>query len=152
MNQKKMMTCAAGVIWNDRGQVLLAQRPAHKPMPLLWEFPGGKIEEGETPEQALCRELEEELGAKVDESALTPFTFISHAYPQVHVLIVFYHVTQWSGVLEAKEGQGGLEWVYPHLLKDFPMPELDEPLIEMLIHRQPELHAIPKGSDSHFVS
>lgn len=132
MTKTKIITGVAGVLWNDQGHLFISQRPAHKPMPLLWEFPGGKIEAGETPEQALCRELEEEIGITIDPSSLSPFTFISYPYPDFHVVMLFFHVYRWQGEMEAKEGQGGLEWVLPEALKHYPMPETNEILIELL--------------------
>jgi 8-oxo-dGTP diphosphatase len=130
--QKKTTLGVAGIIWNTEGQVLIAQRPAHKPMPLLWEFPGGKIEEGELPEAALARELEEELGILVDSRALEPFQFISFPYPDFHFIMLCYHVYAWEGEIQNKEGQGGIVWSYPHELEQYPMPEADVPLIQQL--------------------
>jgi 8-oxo-dGTP diphosphatase len=135
MKPKKTITCVAGVLWNDQGEVLIAQRPAHKPLPLLWEFPGGKIESGETPEQALHRELEEELGLSIDVTSAVPFTFISHHYLDFHVVILFFHVFKWQGTAHAKEDQEGVEWVCPHNLNQYSMPDADLPLIDLLVHQ-----------------
>src|SRR3954467_9673225 len=102
------------------GRVLLAQRPEGKSMAGLWEFPGGKVEPGETPEAALVRELKEELGIDVHESCLAPFTFASHAYPDFHLLMPLYVCRQWSGIVIAREGQQ-LKWVRPARLGEFEM-------------------------------
>jgi 8-oxo-dGTP diphosphatase len=113
------------------GRVLLAQRPAGKPMAGLWEFPGGKVDPGETPETALIRELGEELGIDVTASCLAPFTFASHSYPDFHLLMPLYICRKWSGIPAAREGQR-FAWVRPARLGDYPMPPADEPLIAML--------------------
>jgi 8-oxo-dGTP diphosphatase len=113
------------------GRVLLAQRPPGKPMAGLWEFPGGKIDAGETPEAALIRELKEELGIDVAASCLAPFTFASHAYEGFHVLLLLYLCRRWEGIAAAQEGQV-LKWVRPTKLADYPMPEADKPLVAML--------------------
>ena len=113
------------------GRVLLAQRPAGKPMAGLWEFPGGKVDPGETPETALIRELAEELGIDVAASCLAPFTFASHSYPDFHLLMPLYVCRKWSGIVTAREGQQ-LKWVRPARLGDYPMPPADKPLVAML--------------------
>jgi 8-oxo-dGTP diphosphatase len=113
------------------GRVLLAQRPEGKPMAGLWEFPGGKVNNGETPERALIRELEEELGIDAEASCLAPFTFASHAYPDFHLLMPLYVCRKWSGIVTAREGQQ-LKWVRPARLGDYPMPPADKPLVAML--------------------
>jgi 8-oxo-dGTP diphosphatase len=113
------------------GRILLAQRPAGKVMAGLWEFPGGKVNPGETPENALIRELAEELGIDVAASCLAPFTFASHSYPEFHLLMPLYVCRKWSGILVAREGQR-LAWVRPARLGDYPMPPADAPLIAML--------------------
>src|SRR5471032_2287154 len=109
------------------GRVLLAQRPAGKAMAGLWEFPGGKVHAGETPEAALIRELQEELGIDVAASCLAPFTFASHAYPEFHLLMPLYVCRIWQGIVTAREGQR-LKWVRPAQLADYPMPPADKPL------------------------
>jgi len=113
------------------GRVLLAQRPEGKAMAGLWEFPGGKINPGETPETALIRELAEELGIDVAASCLAPFTFASHSYPEFHLLMPLYVCRKWSGIPVAREGQR-LTWVRPARLGDYPMPPADAPLVAML--------------------
>lgn len=113
-------------------RVLLAQRPAEKALGGLWEFPGGKLEPGERPEEALIRELDEELGIAVQEACLAPLTFASHAYPDMHLLMPLYICRRWSGTPQPREGQA-LRWVRPRALRDFPMPPADEPLIPALI-------------------
>ena len=113
------------------GRVLIAQRPADKQMGGLWEFPGGKMEPGERPEEALIRELSEELGIAVKEPCLAPFTFASHAYADFQLLMPLYLCRRWEGTVQAKEHQG-LKWVWPKDLKDYPMPPADVPLVPML--------------------
>ena len=113
------------------GRVLLAQRPAGKPMAGLWEFPGGKVDPGETPETALIRELAEELGIEVAASCLAPFTFASHSYSDFHLLMPLYVCRKWSGIPAAREGQR-FAWVRPTRLGDYPMPPADTPLVAML--------------------
>jgi 8-oxo-dGTP diphosphatase len=113
------------------GRVLLAQRPEGKPMAGLWEFPGGKVQDGETPEAALIRELQEELGIDVSESCLAPFTFASHRYETFHLLMPLYVCRKWQGQVRAREGQA-LAWVRPSRLGDYPMPPADKPLVPML--------------------
>ena len=113
------------------GRVLIAQRPEGKSMAGLWEFPGGKVEEGEQPEAALIRELEEELGIDVSENCLAPFTFASHSYDDFHLLMPLYVCRVWEGTATPKEGQV-LKWVRPLQLKEYPMPPADVPLVAML--------------------
>jgi 8-oxo-dGTP diphosphatase len=113
------------------GRVLLAQRPAGKPLAGFWEFPGGKVNPGETPETALIRELAEELGIDVAASCLAPFTFASYSYPDFHLLMPLYLCRKWSGVPVAREGQR-LTGARPARLGDYPMPPADAPLVAML--------------------
>jgi 8-oxo-dGTP diphosphatase len=113
------------------GRVLLAQRPQGKSMAGLWEFPGGKVEPGETPEAALIRELREELGIDTWASCLAPLTFASHAYPDFHLLMPLFACRRWQGIPAAREGQR-LAWVAPARLRDYPMPPADLPLIPVL--------------------
>jgi 8-oxo-dGTP diphosphatase len=127
----KIVTVAACALIDADGRVLLAQRPEGKSMAGLWEFPGGKIEVGETPEQSLIRELEEELGIVVKEACLAPLTFASHTYPDFHLLMPLYVCRRWEGTVTAREGQQ-LAWVRPNRLRDYPMPPADVPLIPHL--------------------
>lgn len=113
------------------GRVLLAERPAGKPLAGLWEFPGGKIHSGETPEAALIRELHEELGIDVAEACLSPLTFASHRYPDLHVVLLLYVCRRWKGLVTAREGQK-LRWVRPQRFDDYPMPPADKGLIAAL--------------------
>jgi 8-oxo-dGTP diphosphatase len=113
------------------GRVLIAERPAGRPMAGLWEFPGGKVNPDERPEQALIRELREELGIVVNEACLAPLTFASHTYPEFHLLMPLYVCRRWDGIVSAQEGQT-LAWVRPNRLKDYPMPPADIPLISHL--------------------
>jgi 8-oxo-dGTP diphosphatase len=118
--------------------VLIARRPEGKTMAGLWEFPGGKVEAGELPEQTLIRELMEELGIDVTQACLAPLTFASHSYPDFHLLMPLWICRRWEGIVTAREGQE-LAWVRPQRLNDYAMPPADEPLIPHLI----ELLAIP---------
>jgi 8-oxo-dGTP diphosphatase len=122
---------AAVALVDADGRVLLARRPPGKSMAGLWEFPGGKVNAGETPEAALIRELAEELGIDVAASCLAPLTFASHSYPDFHLLMPLYVCRKWSGILGAREGQQ-LAWVRPARLGDYPMPPADAPLLATL--------------------
>lgn len=128
---KRLLLVAAVALIDPDGRVLLAQRPAGKDMAGLWEFPGGKVDAGETPEAALIRELEEELGIETWQSCLAPLTFASHAYDHVHLLMPLFACRRWSGVPRGREGQA-LAWVRPQRLRDYPMPPADVPLIPIL--------------------
>jgi 8-oxo-dGTP diphosphatase len=127
----KLVLVAACALIDADGRVLIAQRPEGKSMAGLWEFPGGKVETGERPEQSLIRELKEELGIVVKEDCLAPLTFASHLYPDFHLLMPLYVCRRWEGFVEAQEGQR-LKWVRPTELRDYPMPPADEPLISHL--------------------
>jgi 8-oxo-dGTP diphosphatase len=113
------------------GRVLIAQRPEGKTMAGLWEFPGGKVHDGETPESALIRELKEELDIDVTASCLAPFTFASHRYDDFHLLMPLYLCRKWKGTVHPLEGQA-LKWVRPGRLREYAMPPADEPLVAML--------------------
>ncbi len=130
MSVKLVLVAACAIIDTD-GRVLIAERPAGKSMAGLWEFPGGKLESGERPEQSLIRELKEELGIVVKEECLAPLTFASHNYTDFHLLMPLYVCRRWEGIVEAKEGQR-LKWVRPNELRHYPMPPADEPLISHL--------------------
>ena len=127
-----LVLVAACALVDADGRVLIAQRPAGKAMAGLWEFPGGKIEPGEPPEQSLVRELREELGIVVNVDCLAPLTFASHAYPDFHLLMPLYVCRRWEGTVRALEGQK-TTWVRPNRLRDYPMPPADEPLISHLM-------------------
>ena len=126
-----LVLVAACALLDPDGRVLIAQRPLGKPMAGLWEFPGGKVEQGEAPEQTLIRELKEELGIVVNAACLAPLTFASHSYPDFHLLMPLYVCRRWEGIVMALEAQQ-LAWVRPNRLRDYPMPPADEPLISHL--------------------
>ncbi len=125
-----VLVAAAALIDVD-GRVLIAQRPEGKSLAGLWEFPGGKVEPGETPEAALVRELQEELGIDTRDSCLAPLTFASHSYEKFHLLMPLYVCRRWHGFVRATEHKA-LAWVRANQLRDYPMPPADEPLIAML--------------------
>jgi 8-oxo-dGTP diphosphatase len=127
----KVVLVAACALIDADGRVLIAQRPEGKSMAGLWEFPGGKVDPGERPEDALIRELEEELGIIVKEACLAPLTFASHTYEDFHLLMPLYVCRRWQGTVSAREGQT-LAWVRPNRLRDYPMPPADVPLISHL--------------------
>jgi 8-oxo-dGTP diphosphatase len=127
-----LLLVAAIALVDADGRVLIAQRPNGKDMAGLWEFPGGKIESGERPEETLIRELHEELGINVNEACLAPLTFASHAYASFHLLMPLYICRRWEGVVQPREGQA-LKWVRPRELRSYPMPPADEPLIPAII-------------------
>ncbi|MBI3676136.1 MAG: 8-oxo-dGTP diphosphatase MutT [Proteobacteria bacterium] len=128
----KTILVAACALIDPDGRVLIAQRPADKSMAGLWEFPGGKVETGERPEEALIRELREELSIAVKEACLAPFTFASHSYMDFHLLMPLYVCRKWDGIVVATEHQA-LKWVKPRDLRSYPMPPADLPLIAMLV-------------------
>jgi 8-oxo-dGTP diphosphatase len=128
----KIVLVAACALIDADGRVLIAKRPEGKALAGLWEFPGGKVEAGERPEQTLIRELDEELGITVKEACLAPLTFASHAYPEFHLLMPLWVCRRWDGLVTARE-HAGLAWVRPNRLRDYPMPPADEPLIPPLI-------------------
>jgi 8-oxo-dGTP diphosphatase len=127
---KTLLVSAVALIDAD-GRVLLAQRPEGKSLAGLWEFPGGKVEPGETPEAALIRELKEELDIDTWSSCLAPLTFASHSYDDFHLLMPLFACRKWQGTVRSVEGQQ-LAWVRPGALKDYPMPPADLPLIPIL--------------------
>lgn len=125
-----LLVSACALVDADR-RVLIAQRPEGKQFPGLWEFPGGKVETGETPETALIRELGEELGISTQSACLAPLTFVSHTYESFHLLMPLYVCRKWQGVPQAREHMA-LRWVRPQALRDYPMPPADQPLIAPL--------------------
>lgn len=127
----KTVLVSAVALIDKEGRILLAQRPEGKSMAGLWEFPGGKVEVGETPEHALIRELQEELGIDTWESCLAPLTFASHSYEKFHLLMPLFACRKWDGIPQPREGQV-LKWVRPTDLRDYPMPPADIPLIPIL--------------------
>ena len=126
-----LVIVVAGALIDADGRVLITKRPNGKEMGGLWEFPGGKIEEGETPEQALIRELKEELNIETKGSCLAPLSFASHQYEKFHLLMPLFICRRWWGNILALESQEVL-WVRPKKLRDFDMPPADEPLVSML--------------------
>jgi 8-oxo-dGTP diphosphatase len=128
----KLLLVAAVALIDADGRVLLSKRPLAKQLGGLWEFPGGKVEQGERPESALIRELKEELAIDVAESCLAPLTFASHAYEDFHLLMPLYVCRRWNGQAVGAEGQE-IAWVKPLKLRDYPMPPADIPLIPHLV-------------------
>jgi 8-oxo-dGTP diphosphatase len=128
----KLVLVVACALVDADGRVLIAQRPEGKTLAGLWEFPGGKMEAGERPEETLIRELAEELGVAVEEPCLAPLTFASHAYETFHLLMPLYVCRRWTGIVTGREGQA-TRWVRPQALRDYPMPPADEPLIAHLV-------------------
>ena len=132
----RLLLVVAAALVDADNRVLLAQRPQGRAMAGLWEFPGGKIGEGETPEQALVRELAEELGVEVSPACLAPLTFASHDYGNFHLLMPLYICRKWRGMVRPLEGQR-LAWVEKRRLRDYPMPPADEPLVAHLLDALP---------------
>jgi 8-oxo-dGTP diphosphatase len=130
-SQLPLVLVSAVALVDIDGRILLAQRPAHKSMGGLWEFPGGKIEADESPEAALIRELHEELDINTSKSCLAPLSFASHAYDDFHLLMMLFVCRRWHGQPRPVEG-GALKWVRPNQLRDYPMPPADIPLIPVL--------------------
>jgi 8-oxo-dGTP diphosphatase len=128
---KPIVVVAAAALVDVDNRVLIAERPPGKSMAGLWEFPGGKVAPGETPEQALLRELQEELSIEVCETCLAPFTFASHSYESFHLLMPLYLCRNWEGEIVPREGQR-VKWVRAMRLADYPMPPADVPLVAML--------------------
>ncbi len=130
-NALPIILVAAAALVDGQGRVLLAQRGKGRSMAGLWEFPGGKVQTGETPEQALVRELEEELGLAIDVKNLTPAGFASHSYADFHLLMPLFLCREWAGTPEARE-HSALKWLKPDDMGEFPMPEADIPLVATL--------------------
>jgi 8-oxo-dGTP diphosphatase len=128
----RLLLVVAVALIDVDNRILIAQRPQGKSLAGLWEFPGGKLDPGERPEQALIRELHEELGIEVKEACLAPLTFASHAYDDFHLLMPLYVCRRWQGFVTAREGQG-LKWVLVRDLRSYAMPPADEPLIPALV-------------------
>jgi 8-oxo-dGTP diphosphatase len=128
---RRMLLVVACALIDADGRILLAQRPEGKTLAGLWEFPGGKVEPGETPEECLIRELEEELGITTRVACLAPLTFASHSYDDFHLLMPLYVCRRFEGIPEGREGQA-LKWVRPQALREYPMPPADAPLIPFL--------------------
>ncbi|WP_321505969.1 8-oxo-dGTP diphosphatase MutT [Breoghania sp.] len=127
-----LLLVVACALIDEDGRILIAQRPEGKALAGMWEFPGGKVEPGERPEDSLIRELSEELAITVKKECLAPLTFASHAYDDFHLLMPLYVCRRWQGFVQGREGQA-LKWVRPKALRDYPMPPADEPLIPHLI-------------------
>ena len=128
----RLLLVVAVALVDVDGRVLVSERPAGKQLAGLWEFPGGKVEAGERPEETLIRELAEELGIRVEEPCLAPLTFASHAYPDFHLLMPLYVCRRWTGTPRSMEGQA-LKWVRPKALRYLAMPPADAPLIPFLV-------------------
>ncbi|MDB5429906.1 MAG: mutator MutT protein [Caulobacter sp.] len=128
---KPMLFVAACALIDVDGRILICKRPAGKALAGLWEFPGGKVEPGETPEQCLIRELDEELGITVTHACLAPFVFASHGYDSFHLIMPLYLCRRWDGFVTAKEHEA-LAWVRPEQMQDYPMPPADAPLVAWL--------------------
>jgi len=128
---KKLVLVVAAALIDPDGRVLLAERPEGKPLAGTWEFPGGKVAEGEMPEAALIRELKEELDITTATTCLAPFTFASHEYETFHLLMPLYLCRRWDGIVRPMEGQR-LKWVRPLDMAKLPMPPADLPLVAML--------------------
>jgi 8-oxo-dGTP diphosphatase len=129
---KPILLVSACALVDADGRVLLSQRPEGKSLAGLWEFPGGKVEPGETPEETLIRELREEIGVETQTACLAPLTFASHSYETFHLLMPLFVCRRFTGIPVAKEGQT-LKWVRPNRMRDYPMPPADVPLIPFLI-------------------
>jgi 8-oxo-dGTP diphosphatase len=129
--EKRLVLVAACALLDAEGCLLIAQRPAGKSMAGLWEFPGGKVEAGERPEETVMREMQEELGISIEEAALAPLVFASHSYPDFHLLMPLFLCGNWKGSPRANEGQN-IAWVRPSELGNYPMPPADLPLIAQI--------------------
>jgi len=129
---RRLLLVAACALVDADGRVLIAQRPEGKQLAGLWEFPGGKVEAGETPEECLIRELREEIGVETQAACLAPLTFASHSYDDFHLLMPLYVCRRFTGIPEPREAQA-LKWVKPSRMRDYPMPPADAPLIPFLV-------------------
>ena len=149
---RPLLLVAAAALIDGEGRVLIAQRPAHKALGGLWEFPGGKVEPGESPEAALARELREELDLIVEPDALDPFAFASHAYPDFHLLMPLYLAKKWQGELKLNaDAAQAIAWVRARELRDYPMPPADVVLVERLIEREAaNAHRYASSSTSQY--
>jgi len=135
-SNRRLLLVAAAALFDSSGRVLITQRPQHKQLGGLWEFPGGKVELGEAPEHALVRELKEELDLTVEPDALDPFAFASHTYPDFHLLMPLYLATQWRGELKLEPNAAqAAKWVHPLELRAHEMPPADLVLVNRLIER-----------------
>jgi 8-oxo-dGTP diphosphatase len=135
-SSRRLLLVAAAALFDSSGRVLITQRPAHKQLGGLWEFPGGKVELGEAPEQALVRELKEELDLTVEPDALDPFAFASHAYPDFHLLMPLYVATKFGGVIKLDPNAAqAAKWVHPTELRAHDMPPADVVLVTRLLER-----------------
>lgn len=130
--RKDILLVSACALVDEEGRILIAKRPEHKALGGLWEFPGGKIEPGEIPEDAVIRELKEELDIDISKKCLAPLTFASYSYEKFHLLMPLFVCRQWNGTISPKEGQQELQWVKPLKLRDYEMPPADEPLKAVL--------------------
>lgn len=134
---RRLLLVAAAALIDREGRVLITQRPAHKAFGGCWEFPGGKVEQGEAPEQALVRELEEELSLTVTQDALVPFAFASHAYEDFHLLMPLYTIARWQGEPKLNpDAVAAIQWVRARDMRAYPMPPADLVLVERLIERE----------------
>jgi 8-oxo-dGTP diphosphatase len=129
----KYLMVVALALENETGEILMVQRPATTTYPFYWEFPGGKIEENETPEMALCREIFEELNLIIQPENLTPVRFATQLYSHAHVTILLFKCRQWQGKISLKEGQPAYQWVQPNQLKDLKMPEGNYKFLDKII-------------------
>ncbi|MBN8608402.1 MAG: (deoxy)nucleoside triphosphate pyrophosphohydrolase [Caulobacterales bacterium] len=133
---RRLLLVTAAALIDSAGRILITQRPHHKALGGLWEFPGGKVEAGEAPEHALVRELKEELDLTVEPDALDPFAFASHAYTDFHLLMPLYVVTRWNGELKLEPNSAqAAKWVHAHELRAHQMPPADVVLVDRLIER-----------------
>lgn len=156
-NTMKTVLVAAAALLDDRGRVLLSKRPEGKQMAGLFEFPGGKVDEGETLEAALARELREELGIDADVSSMRPLTFASHSYTKksyendveesFYLIMPLFEVTKWQGEPTAREGQGALEWAAATELRRYEMPPADLPLLDV-VEAAARARAVPSVADA----